>query len=205
LKQARREAATAQARLAEVAVRYADIRIAEEQAAAAGSTVTGPNRPRPGEFVADEVAVMLREQPYQVRCLLARSRRLAAGLPTVWEAFQRGDLDAEQVRVIDRVARRATEPQTLVAIDEKVIDAAQTKSPKQLTVWLLRLIVRLEPLAFEERHRRALADRRVTVVQGVDGIGYVTGEVSAADAAAIDGMLAAFARSLGADDPRTEQ
>jgi hypothetical protein len=83
LKQARREAATAQARLAEVAVRYADIRIAEEQAAAAGSTVTGPNRPRPGEFVADEVAVMLREHPYQVRCLLARSRRLAAGLPTV--------------------------------------------------------------------------------------------------------------------------
>jgi hypothetical protein len=68
-------------------------------------------------------------------------------------------------------------------------------------VWLLRLIVRLEPLAFEERHRRALADRRVTVVQGVDGIGHVTGEVSAADAAAIDGMLAAFARSLGATIP----
>jgi hypothetical protein len=42
-------------------------------------------------------------------------------------------------------------------------------------------------------------------VQGVDGMGYVTGEVSAADAAAIDGMLAATARSLGAADPRTEQ
>jgi hypothetical protein len=56
LKQARREAAAAQARLAEVAVRYADLRIGEEQAVAAGSTVAGPNRPRPGEFVADEVA-----------------------------------------------------------------------------------------------------------------------------------------------------
>jgi hypothetical protein len=42
------------------------------------------------------------------------------------------------------------------------------------------------------------------VVQGADGMGYVTGEVSAADAA-IDGMLAAAARSLGAADPRTEQ
>jgi Domain of unknown function (DUF222) len=69
----------------------------------------------------------------------------------------------------------------------------------------LRLVVRLEPMAFAERHRRALAERRVTVVQGADGMGYVTGEVSAADAAAIDGMLAAAARSLGADDPRTEQ
>jgi hypothetical protein len=72
-------------------------------------------------------------------------------------------------------------------------------------VWLLRLVVQLEPLAFEQRHRRALAERRVTVIQGVDGLGYVTGEVSAADAAAIDGMLAAAARSLGAADPRTEQ
>ena len=155
--------------------------------------------------MADELAVMLRDQPYQVRCLLARSRRLAAGLPTVWEAFQRGDMDADQIRVIDRIARRVTEASTLAAIDEQAVDAAQTRSPKQLSVWLLRLVVQLEPLAFQQRHRRALAERRVTVVQGADGIGYVTGEVSAADAAAIDGILAALARSLGADDPRTEQ
>ena len=133
-----------------------------------------------------------------MRCLLARTRRLATGLPTVWEAFRRGDVDAEQIRVIDRVARRVTEAATLAAIDDQVIDAAHTRTPKQLQVWLLRLVVRLEPLAFEQRHRRALAERRVTVVQGADGIGYVTGEVSAQDAAAIDGMLAATARSLGA-------
>jgi hypothetical protein len=83
------------------------------------------------------------------------------------------------------------------------VDAAQTRSPKQLSVWLLRLVVQREPLAFAERHRRALAERRVTVVQGADGIGYVTGEVSAADAAAIDAT--AMARSLGAENPRTEQ
>jgi hypothetical protein len=69
--------------------------------------------------VADELAVMLRDQPYQVRCLLARSRRLASGLPTVWEPFQGGDLDADQIRVIDRVARRVTEASTLAAIDER--------------------------------------------------------------------------------------
>jgi hypothetical protein len=202
---ARREAAAAMARLAEAAVRYADVRIAEEVAAAPGSDLPKPHRPKPGEFVADELSVMLRDQPYAVRCLLARSRRLAADLPTVWEGFQHGDLDAGQVRVIDRVARRVTEAATLAAVDDQAVDAAQSRTPKQLAVWLLRLVVRCEPLAFEERHRRALAERRVTVVQGVDGMGYVTGEVSAADAAAIDGMLAATARSLGAADPRTEQ
>ena len=34
-------------------------------------------RPKPGEFVADELSLLLRDQPYQVRCLLARTRRLA--------------------------------------------------------------------------------------------------------------------------------
>ena len=202
---ARREAAAALARLAGAAVRYADARITEETAAAKTSGSPRIKRATPGEFVADELAVMLRDQPYQVRCLLARSRRLANGLPTVWEAFQHGNIDGDQIRVIDRIARRVTETSTRAAIDEQAVDAAQTRSPKQLSVWLLRLVVQLEPLAFQERHRRALAERRVTVVQGADGIGYVTGEVSAADAAAIDTTLAARARSLGAEDPRTEQ
>jgi hypothetical protein len=79
-------------------------------------------------------------------------------------------VDAEQIRVIDRVARRVTEPATLAAIDDQVIDAARTRTPKQLHVWLLRLVVRLEPLAFEERHRRASAERRVTVAQGADDL-----------------------------------
>jgi Domain of unknown function (DUF222) len=69
------------------------------------------------------LSVMLRDQPYSVRCLLARSRRMASDLPTVWEGFRRGDLDAEQIRVIDRVARRVTEAATLAAIDDQVVDA----------------------------------------------------------------------------------
>jgi hypothetical protein len=200
---ARRDAAMAQARLAEAAVRYADARIAGDIAAGVGSGRR--SRAKPGEFAADELALMLRGQPYQVRCLVARARRMATGLPTVWEAFRRGDIDADQIRVIDRVGRRVSETATLAAIDEQAVDAADTRSPKQLQVWLLRLVVQLEPLAFAQRHRRALAERRVTVVQGTDGMGYVTGEISGVDAAAIDALLAATSRSLGTEDPRTDQ
>src|SRR5215213_1781370 len=173
---ARRQAARALVRLAEITMRYAEVRTAlDRQDAAVGRA----GRARPGEFVADELSLMLRQQPYPVRCLIARSRRLAADLPTVWQAFRDGDLDAEQVAVIDRVARRVAEPHTLTAIDEQAVAAAQSRCPKQLAGWLLRLVVRLEPLAFEQRHRRAPAERRVIVVQGADGLGYVTGEVSA--------------------------
>jgi Domain of unknown function (DUF222) len=200
---ARRDAAAAMARLASCCLRYAELRTAVDQQDIVRSTRGADFQARPGEFVADEVSLLVREQPYQVRCLIARSRRLAAGLPTVWAAFQTGDLDADQVKVIDRVARRVSEAHTLAAIDEQVVEAAQTRSPKQLQSWLLRLVVRLEPIAFEHRHRRALAERRVCVVQGCDGIGYVTGEVSAADAAAIDATLTAAARGLGQQDPRS--
>jgi hypothetical protein len=204
---ARRAVAVASARLAEAAVQFADARTAADVKAGSHGDRdrTGPGAARPGEFVADEVSLLLREQPYSVRCLLARSRRLAADLPTVWRAYGAGELDAEQTRVIDRVARRVTEAATLAAIDSQAVAAAQTRSPKQLAAWLLRLVVQCEPLAFAHRHRRALAERRVTVVQGVDGVGYVTGEVSATDAAAVDAMLTAAARSLGKDDPRSEQ
>ena len=50
---ARREAAAASARLAEAAGRYADCRIADDNAAAAGANSVKRKRVKPGEFVAD--------------------------------------------------------------------------------------------------------------------------------------------------------
>jgi hypothetical protein len=201
---ARRLAAAAQARLAEAAVRYADLRTAaDHHHDRSRGARTGPGRPTSGEFATDEVAVVLRQPSWNTRCLLARSRRLAASLPAVWEAFRRGDIDPDQLRIIDRVARRATHPATLTAIDDHAVPAADTNTPKQLGAVLLRLLVQLEPDAFAARHRQALADRRVTIAHTPDGMGYLTIETSAADAAAIDTQLSDLARSLGADDPRT--
>jgi Domain of unknown function (DUF222) len=170
---ARREAAAAMARLAEAAVRYADCRIAEDTAAEIGSKK--PQRATPGEFVADELSLLLRDQPYPVRCVLASSRRMAKDLPTVWEAFKRGELDAEQIRVIDRVARKVTKASTLAAIDDQVVDAAQTKTPKQLQLWLLRLLVRRRLDHARRRtlqmHRRTTTNRTGSLNRrrGIDG------------------------------------
>ena len=72
---ARRKAAAAQAELAAACVAYADARTAEDRRAGEGGR--GPGRARLGEFVADEVSLLVREQPFAVRRLVARSRRLA--------------------------------------------------------------------------------------------------------------------------------
>jgi hypothetical protein len=143
--------------------------------------------------------------PWRVRRLLARCARVRSGLPTVWEAHRRGEVDADQLQVIDRAARRAAEDATRAQIDARAVDAARTRAPQQLAAWLLRLVVECEPLQFAARHRRALSERRVTVTQGPDGTGWVTGELSATDVAQIDSLLTALARDLGPADERTEQ
>jgi hypothetical protein len=131
---ARRKAAAAQAELAAACVKYADARTAADwRTADADDRQAALGRARPGEFVADEVSLLLREQPFTVRRLVARSRGLAVDLPTVWQAFRTGEGDAEQVRVIDRVARRVTEAHTLAAVDDQVVEAAQTRCPRQLS------------------------------------------------------------------------
>ena len=79
---ARREAAAALARLAEAAVRYADGRIAEDATIDAAPGLPRLNRPEPGECVADELSLLLRDQPYQVRCLLVGTRRLPQVCPS---------------------------------------------------------------------------------------------------------------------------
>lgn len=206
VRDARRALAVAQAQLAEAALAYADARRADDRRDPAfGLDSSGQARARPGEFAGDEIAVMVLGDPWSVRRLVARSRRVRSGLPTVWAAHRAGELDTEQVREIDRAARRATAAATVAAIDAGAVGAARTRTPKQLASWLLRLVVECEPLAFAERHRRALDDRRVTVTQGVDGVGYVTGELSGQDVAQIDAILTALARDLGPADPRTEQ
>lgn len=96
---------------------------------------------RPGELAADELAVMWCDNPWRVRRLLARCARVRSGLPSVWEAHGRGEVDAEQLQVIDRAARRATRDATRAQIDARAVDAARTRNPAQLGAWLLRLVV----------------------------------------------------------------
>src|SRR4051812_2003798 len=202
---ARRLLVQAQAALAEAALAYAESRRQQDAEDRSSQVGAGLVRVRPGEFAADELAVMWCDNPWQIRRLLARCGRVRTGLPTVWDAHRRGDVDADQLLVIDRAARRAAEDATRVQIDARAVDAARTRNPRQLASWLLRLVVECEPLQFAERHRRALSERRVTITQGPDGMGWVTGELSATDVAQIDTLLTALARNLGPADERTEQ
>ena len=106
---ARRDAARASARLAAAAVDYADTGVVAARRDAAAD-LPGP-------------AAGSRESSCRTswRCCCGSSRSTPAGCwpgpagsapvcPLVWAAHRGGSLDLDQVKMIDRVARRATEP-----------------------------------------------------------------------------------------------
>ena len=116
-----------------------------------------PGAARPAEFVADELGLALRATTCEMQRLLARTRRLRSGLPTVYAAALAGRLDADRVSRIDRAARLVTEEHTLTVLDEQVVPVAVTKTGLQLTAWLNRFLAEHEPRAFRERNARMTA------------------------------------------------
>lgn len=194
--------AAAQADLAALVVLFADRRIADDEACStAGSELRG--RARPGEFVADEVSLALRMSVWEAQRLLARSRRLRTGLPTVWAAGLAGRLDESRLVRIDRAARLVLDPHVLAMLDEQVVAVAANKTVKQLVVWLQRFLAVHEPDAYAHRHQVSYADRNVCVRPSLEGVSYLTALVSAPDAGLIDTRLDSLARSCGAADPRS--
>lgn len=73
----------------------------------------------------------------------------------------------------------------------------------QLRPWLARRVIRLCPEAAELRRQRAMADRRVVITPGSDGMSELWALLPSVQARQIQQMLSAVAHSAAADDPRT--
>lgn len=194
--------AAAQAELAAAVVALADRRIADDEADAVSDRLRA-GQARPGEFVADEVSLALTMSVWEAQRLLARSRRLRTGLPTVWAAGLAGRLGQPRLVAIDRAARLVLDAHVLAMLDEQVVEVAAAKTGKQLDRWLQRFLAVQEPDAYAHRHQVTFADRHVSVGQALHGVGYVSGLVSGPDAQLIDTRLDSLARSCGAADPRS--
>jgi hypothetical protein len=71
--------------------------------------------------------------------------------------------------------------------------------------WLNRFVARVEPDETDERIRRSLADRFVSVRPDLDGVSFLSACLSSLDAVSVDLMLDALAGIAEPGDPRTKQ
>ncbi len=160
------------------------------------------------EFVADEIAVLLgcTKMAASIRYGTACH---AADLPVVGRAWRAGQLDARKVTVIgEQVSYLPADAAQQVAADAVAYatgpdgQPGQARTAPQLREWLRRRVITANPDAAEQRRQRALADRRVVITPGDDGMCELWALLPGVQGRQIQQTLTTAAQQLGAEDAR---
>src|SRR5664279_2509549 len=198
--------ARAQARRAELMMEFSDLRSRCDRQVIAEAQATGHDaRYKAGEFGAMEIGLAMRESKYSVQKVLGMARRLRAEAPDSWDAWLVGDINHDRAIRINRALRLLVRDESKQLLDHVVVDVAVCKTPELLGRWLNQFIARVEPDQTDERMRRSLTDRYVSVRPDVDGVSFMHAMVSSVDAVAIDQVLTAVAALAEPGDSRNLQ
>jgi hypothetical protein len=124
-------------------------------------------------------------------------------LPAVWAAHCLGQLDGWRVGMIAATAYRLQLPESLTALNAKVVPYAVSHTPSQLKVWLRRFVARTEPEQVVERRKHDLEKRSVYFDHDDDGVSWLHAMMSGEDAVLLDRELTMAAKAAGEGDDRT--
>ena len=198
--------AQAQARRAELMMEFSDLRSRCDRQVIAAAQATGRDaRYKAGEFGAMEIGLAMRESKYSVQKVLGMARRLRAEAPDSWDAWLVGDINHDKAIRINRALRLLVRDESKQLLNHVVVDVAVCKTPELLGRWLNQFIARVEPDQTDERMRRSLTDRYVSVRPDVDGVSFMHAMVSSVDAVAINQVLTAVAALAEPGDSRNLQ
>lgn len=138
---------------------------------------------------------------------LAQARTLVTELPQTLAAVAAGSISAGHANVLaEAVWRLPDDPGLPAALEAAVMPpvlAAGCVTVPQLLRRVRRAILALDPSTAEQRHQRALAERRVEYRPHEDGMASLVALLPAPEAQLIHTRLTAAARMLPAQDART--
>lgn len=153
--------------------------------------------------IGSEVARARGESPFQGSRHLELSRVLVRDLPHTLDALAAGDTTEYRCNLI---ARAST---VLGTVDRWTLDSdlgprLAGLSNRRVESEANRLAAQLDPPSVVERHRRAVAERRVTTRPAPDAMTWVTALLPVADGVAVHAALDRYATTMvNAGDPRT--
>ena len=162
-------------------------------------------RYNPGEFAALEIGLAIKANKHTVSRTIGIARRLKDETPDAWDAWQAGHIDHDRAAHINRTLRRLTQDTSKQLLNVLVVDVAICKTPELLRRWLNEFVARVEPDQTNDRLRRSLEDRYVTIRPDIDGISFLSAAIASADADAINQVLNALAAVALPGDTRTLQ
>src|SRR6478609_5149760 len=162
-------------------------------------------RYQPGEFAALEIGLAIKANKHTVSRTIGIARRLHDETPDAWDAWQAGHIDHDRAARINKALIRLTRDTSKQLLNALVVDVATHKTAELLGRWLNEFIARVEPDQTNERMRRSLEDRYVSIRPDIDGISFLSAAIASADADAINQVLDALAAIAEPGDTRTFQ
>lgn len=160
--------------------------------------------PRRGRATAHHVTMASRLSPAVASRRVAAARRLTADMPRTHRALAEGTLPEASALAIGTTSGPLG-PGLRGEVDGIVVDHLpylQDASVRQWEQEIDLIAHRLDPGSFARRHRRAHADRSVSIVRGAHGMGRLHATLSGIDAAAIGKKLSVAAERLRAQGDR---
>lgn len=156
-------------------------------------------------FAADELSLVLLQAPMTVQCRLAAARRVRGLLPVAWNAFVRGVLDQQRMRLVGEAVDKLESNHSIIELDDRVVAYASSHTVSQLRAWLNRFVASAEPDSGEERAKEAAERRAVYVEPGEDGMSWIHAFINTVDATRIDSLLTGMGKNKPVDGVTLEQ
>ncbi len=145
-------------------------------------------------FTRDHVAAALRVPPASMRTRMSNASDLVERLPATLALLRCGGIS--QRHAIDLAeATRSLTPASTAEVEARVLPRAPEQTVAQFRASVKRAVLRVSSPAQEEKsHTDAVAERRVVLTPADRGMAYVTGYLSAQDAATVMAALDAIAQ-----------
>jgi hypothetical protein len=175
---------------------------AADQAEVAASGAPLWSRECREQFVPDEVGVLLGWTKMAAASRYGTACQVA-DLPVVGQAWWAGLVDARKVATIceqvSTLEPADAEPLAVQAV-EYATESGRSRTAPQLREWLRRQAIAANPEAAEARRQQAMADRRVVITAGEDGMSELWALLPGVQARQIQHSLTTAAQGMGAAD-----
>jgi hypothetical protein len=160
------------------------------------------------ELVQEEVSLALQVPVRTAQAKIAQADTLVRELPRTLAAVAAGSISAAHATVLAEAVWRlpADRPELPAALAAAVLPpvlAAACVTVPQLRRRVRRAVLALDPMTAEQRHWRAVAERRVEYHPGEDGMASLIAQLPAEEAQSIYDRLTAATDLLPSEDCRT--
>ncbi|HEY9391854.1 MAG TPA: DUF222 domain-containing protein, partial [Mycobacteriales bacterium] len=142
-----------------------------------------PGRPF-GEFVADEIGLVLSTTRRAAENRVAQAVEMTTRTPTVLHALESGVLDLYRAKVVTDATYRL-DNQAAARVAGHVVGRAGGCNASQVRALVRRAVLQVDPQGAERRHERARADRRLVLTPAEDGMAELVAFLPSEQAVAV--------------------